>query len=310
MIRLNTELRRIKKKLLEKEAVNLPARLSISTILQLNFLPLRLREIIFTQIACRIPLVNVDQFSINTSCGRKFKVGTPYKNSIARELFWLGYNGRQPETTRVFSRLVKNAKVIFDMGTNIGFYALLAGSINKSSIIYAFEPVPFLFESLVNNISINSFLNIVPVQMAITDLDGRITFYINVESDQSASTLKGFREKTQKITVPCITLDTYVEQNNIEKVDLVKIDIEGQDHRVLQGMQRILARDEPDIICEVLYGRTEAALQEILSGFSYKYYWITDDGLICRDKIVGDSQYKNVNWLFSKKAIEQDLLDK
>lgn len=47
--------------------------------------------------------------------------------------------------------------------------------------------------------------------------------------------------------------------------------MEGADHRVLQGMQRILAKDEPDIICEVLYVRTEEVLQDILSNYSYKY---------------------------------------
>ncbi len=75
-------------------------------------------------------------------------------------------------------------------------------------------------------------------------------------------------------------------------------------------MRGILARDEPDIICEVLYGRTEDFLQDVLSDYSYKYYWITDDGLIPRDSIIGDNQYRYVNWLFTKKAIRQDLVDK
>ena len=153
---------------------------------------------------------------------------------------------------------------------------------------------------LKNNISLNSFSNIIPVQKSITDFDGTITLYINLESDQSASILKEFREVVYEIEVLAVTLDTYVEQNNIGRLDLVKIDVEGADHRVLQGMKRILQRDMPDIICEVLYGRTENRLQEVLSDFSYNYYWITDDGLIPRDKIVGDLRYRYKNWLFSR----------
>lgn len=303
MSRSNKELKRIVKSLLEKEVINLTIRLPVRALLHLKTMPFRLKNVVFEQIACRIPISSIDQFSIKIFDGKNIIIGTPSKSSVANQLFWQGFRGHEPETTQIFYRIAKKAQIIFDIGAHIGFYALLAGAINRKSKIFAFEPVPLLFELLKTNITLNSFANVIPIQKSVIDVDGQIPFYINLESDCSASALKGFREITQEIKVPCITLDKYVEQNNIGKVDLVKIDVEGEDHRVLKGMQRILTKDEPDIICEVLYGRTEEALQEILSGFSYKYYWITDDGLILRDRIVGDNSYRYVNWLFTKKNI-------
>lgn len=59
----------------------------------------------------------------------------------------------------------------------------------------------------------------------------------------------------------------------------------------------------------MLYGRTEDELQKILSDFGYKYYWITDDGLISEDKIVGDSEYRYNNWFFTKRDLSEKKTD-
>lgn len=303
MNRLNKELKRIVKSLLEKEVINLTIRLPVRALLHLKTMPFRLKNVVFEQIACRIPISSIDQFSIKTFDGKNMVIGEPSKSSVANQLFWQGFRGHEPETMQIFYRIAKKAQIIFDIGAHIGFYALLAGAINGKSKIFAFEPVPLLFKLLKTNITLNSFANVIPIQKAVTDVDGQIPFYINLESDCSASALKGFRKIVQESYVPSVTLDTFVVQNNIDKVDLLKIDVEGIDHKVLQGMQKILARDEPDIICEVLYGRTEEALQDILSNYSYKYYWITKDGLVLKDRIVGDIQSKYNNYLFSKKIM-------
>ncbi len=305
-------IKKIGKSLLEKEAVNLPARLLVRSILHSEILPVKLNRKIFDQIANRIPLSSVNYFGITVHDREKLIFVSPSSSSIARLLYWWGFHstgmqlvengdGYQPETVRLFCKLAENARTIFDIGTNIGTFALIAGVINKTARIFAFEPMPFIFELLKKNISINKLFNITPIQKPVSDVDGMIPFYINLGSDQSSSTLEGFRQDIKEIEVCAVTLDTFVEEENIDQVDLIKIDAEGQDHRVLGGMRRILQRDQPDIICEVLHGRTEKELQNILSDFGYQYYWITDDGLIPRDIIVGDSEYRYFNYLFTKK---------
>lgn len=58
---------------------------------------------------------------------------------------------------------------------------------------------------------------------------------MNLDSDQSSSTLEGFRQNVKEIEMRAVTLDTFVEEEKIDQVDLVKIDAEGQDHRVVAG---------------------------------------------------------------------------
>ena len=89
---------------------------------------------------------------------------------------------------------------------------------------------------------------------------------------QCHSSQKGFRKNVKEILLHAVTLDTFVEEEKIERVDLLKIDAEASEPRVLRGMQTIHRRDEPDIICEVLYGRTENELQEIQMD---DYVWST-----------------------------------
>ena len=54
-----------------------------------------------------------------------------------------------------------------------------------------------------------------------------------------------------------MTLDSYVAEHNIENLGLLKVDTEASDHTVLEGAKRILDRDRPYIVCEVLYTDTE-----------------------------------------------------
>ena len=75
----------------------------------------------------------------------------------------------------------KRASSIFDIGANIGFYALLAGAIKEKGSIFAFEPVSRIFELLKDNININMFSNVIPIQKVVTDYEGVITFMLTLK---------------------------------------------------------------------------------------------------------------------------------
>jgi hypothetical protein len=99
-------------------------------------------------------------------------------------------------------------------------------------------------------------------------------------------------------SIPVKTLDRYVADRGICKIDLLKIDTESTEFRVLRGMQNILRRDRPDILCEVLQGRaSEAALEDLLGPLGYHYYLLTPAGPAERDHIEGHPDW--LNYLFS-----------
>jgi FkbM family methyltransferase len=247
----------------------------------------------------RMPIVG--KVSVELPDGKYLVMETGGGDLIARDLFWTGFKGYEYETTKLFYELAKRSKVIFDIGANIGYYTLLAAIGNEGGQVFAFEPVPKIYEYLKRNIALNPKSNVIAISSAVTNFDGEITLYIPADDGiipVSVSTLEGFRETEGEISVPAITIDSFVYKNQIEKVDLMKIDTEATEHIVLEGARHTLKRDKPIIICEVLKEKTERALEALLSDLGYKYYWTTDKGLIQKDTIEGDGTGKYRNYLF------------
>jgi methyltransferase, FkbM family len=114
--------------------------------------------------------------------------------------------------------------------------------------------------------------------------------------------------EVRKRIVPVITIDKFVKEKNIEKLDLVKIDTEGTEPQVLKGMADVIERDRPILICEVLKGfETEKHLEDLLGPLGYRYYLLTPDGPALRNGIEGqpDSQWDLRNYLFATTSPDE-----
>src|SRR4030067_3699315 len=223
-------------------------------------------------ILSRIPVYGL--ICVNLPNSQKVYLQTDGNDYIASLLYWGGIDAFEGNTIRFFIELLNYADTFFDIGANTGLYSLIAAKGNPRRMIYAIEPVPRVFDCLRKNIELNKLRNIRINPYAITNYDGEITLYVPMSAiPTDASTLKGFRKTTENISVPAKTIDSLVRQDEIPKVDLIKIDTEGTEHMVLEGAKKILIRDEPIIICEVLKGRTEDALHDAMDGLGYKYFW-------------------------------------
>ena len=100
--------------------------------------------------------------------------------------------------------------------------------------------------------------------------------------------------------VDVTTGDKFVAENDLPRVDLLKIDTESTEPQVLAGMLKTIERDRPQIICEVLPDLTETRIEELLSPLGYSFYRITDRGLVRQESITGDLIFRN--YLFSPAA--------
>jgi FkbM family methyltransferase len=244
---------------------------------------------------------------VNLPHSQKVYLQSDGNDYIASLLYWGGIDAFEGNTIRLFIELLNRADTVFDVGANTGLYSLIAARDNPRRMVYAFEPVPRVLNCLRRNIALNKLPHIRLNPDAITDYDGEITLYVpSSPIPTDASTLEGFRKTTKSISVQAKTIDSFVSQNEIKKVDLIKIDTEGTEHKVLKGAKKILMRDEPIIICEVLKGRTEDHLHAVFDSLGYNYFWITDRGLIEKKRIEGDTTYQNMNYLFiSNKKREE-----
>jgi hypothetical protein len=108
----------------------------------------------------------------------------------------------------------------------------------------------------------------------------------------------------RQMPVPVTTLDRFVREHGISRVDLVKVDTESTEPEVLRGMMETLRRDHPVIFCEVLPGRgSEKRLQEILQSLGYHNYLLTPNGPVCRESIEGHPEW--LNYLFTTLSAEE-----
>ena len=221
---------------------------------------------------------------------------------VSNQVYWRGWSGYEPETVPLFFRLAMRARITFDIGAYVGLFTLLAAHANPRGRVYAFEPLPDAFKRLERNVELNKLENVRTVSAAVSDLDGSAEFFCAATEMPCSSSLSyDFMKSTDGLssfTVPVIKLDSFVRENGLHGIDLVKIDTESTEPQVLSGMLETIQRDQTLIICEVLKGRgSEQPLQDVLDSIGYRAFLLTPDGPVLRDRIEGHPVW--LNYLFT-----------
>jgi FkbM family methyltransferase len=109
------------------------------------------------------------------------------------------------------------------------------------SKVYAFEANPVVAEKLKRNISLNNFEHLIEVnQWAVADKVGEVTFSLSSDSNSGWGHI-GEDTRFEKIVTKTDTLDNFFEEKGLEKVDLMKVDIEGAEDMLIEGAKRILS---------------------------------------------------------------------
>lgn len=220
-------------------------------------------------------------------------------DTIGRSLYWKGIASWQTETVPVFCALAQQARLVLDIGANTGVYTLLACLVNQQARVIAFEPVPKAYELLVNNVHINGWSKRCETHCeAVSNTVGSTKFHIPFgEVPKSASlSVHGFRNIAGTlIDVSMTTIDNALHPSDIHMVDLVKIDVEGFEDKVLEGMHNVLGTSQPAIIVECNFDGPFAAVEDILKQHNYIFFYLTDTGKIPTSSIIPDKtgQYRN-----------------
>ena len=223
------------------------------------------------------------------------------KDRIALKVARRGLDGYEGETIRLFLALAKEAQTIVDIGANTGLFALLAAKANPACHVWAFEPVPFVFDMLQENKRLNELNNLETVPIAALDFVGESTFYItrtSVGIPTDSSSCQGFRDEVVEYRVPTTTLDEYVQSKDIGRLDLVKIDAEAAENKVIRGALRTVERDRPYLICEVLENVDHSDLEAMMTQCRYAFFHITPDGLTRHAHLQGSLNVEQRNYLF------------
>src|SRR5262249_32428960 len=131
---------------------------------------------------------------------------------------------------------------VVDIGANIGLWVLgAARRIGPSGRAEAFEPVPSTYARLSENVELNAFSTIRCHQLAMSDHQGTTTFYAATDGNSGRSSMGKMAGVDQAITVNLTTLDDFCEKNDLDRIDFLKVDVEGVEEQVFRGAKKVLS---------------------------------------------------------------------
>jgi FkbM family methyltransferase len=155
----------------------------------------------------------------------------------------LDHGNYEPAETRVVRDLLKPGDTFIDVGANIGWYTLIGSRIvGEQGRVIAFEPAPASFGLLSRNARINGCRNTILVDDALSNKAGKIRLNLGDTNKGHNSFLKTSETK-ESVEVDAVTLDAYLKGDKRE-IALIKIDVEGAEGFVLEGMKETL-RNQP-----------------------------------------------------------------
>lgn len=196
-----------------------------------------------------------------------------------RDMYFSAY---EPEEVAFLKRVLHPGEVCVDVGANIGYFtAVAAACVGPAGAVHAFEPVPEYFARLVALRDANPNHHIHVVNDALGAAEGTATIQVTRDRNIGWNTLvPGFMEAdaaraTHHVRVR--RLDEYLAAAGVHQVALVKLDAEGYELPVLEGLSGLFdGGGRPVILCEVApaayphLGRTVAQLFELMAGYGYR----------------------------------------
>ncbi len=253
----------------------------------------------------RLPVEDTCSVSPLADC--KFNYTFTQGDLVGNNLYWKG--SFEPSTASIFFKLAQNARVILDIGSNTGFYTLLSCAANPTAEVVAFEPVPRVRQRLEKNVQANNWQERCQISpCAASNQVGEAQFSVlrgNVPASSSLDPV-GHRGKkiSEVLTVPTTTIDTFCASR--DTIDLVKIDVEGFEDVVLEGMKNTLTTFQPILIVECNHDGPSKRVEQLLRQNGYKFFYqLEHNGPVLVEKIVPDLNDIERNYLCSGFAITE-----
>jgi FkbM family methyltransferase len=230
------------------------------------------------------------------------------KDWIQKHIYFDTFERREIRTAL---RFVKRGGVYFDIGSNVGFYALnFAKQTGRNGKVFAFEPEPETYQKLVRNVELNQFQPIIETfNLAVSEKSGEKNFYISSESSSAWGTTipEGKERAIATFSVKTISLDEFVNEKGIKEIDFMKVDIEGGEFELMEGATEVFKRKAVKKIFIECSGPSlsirRKTLTEYLDMFKKVDYepFGTYQDLIEKMKKGDAYQKMNVNLLFQPK---------
>lgn len=176
--------------------------------------------------------------------------GISYELDISDYMEWLVFYGIQVEPRNVLYSLIKPGDVVFDVGANIGEVTLNSAKIvGLSGEVHSFEPEPIVFSKISRNLSLNSFSNVNLNNFGLGNVEQQLYLTAQVENNRGGTRVQPGTIDSDRVFIS--TIDIYTQQNRFAEVNLIKIDVEGYELKVLQGATNTIQQHKPTLFIEI-----------------------------------------------------------
>jgi len=216
---------------------------------------------------------------------------------VDRFIYYLEYERWE---TLFVERFVRPGWVVIDVGANIGYFTLLlARKVGPTGQVYAFEPAAAITASLLRNIDLNRASNVQTYRAALAAQRGETSLRRGRPDNLGQTHLAVPGDPGDELT-PVTTLDAFVEEHGLTRLDFVKVDIEGAEAAFLAGAACTLARFRPTIMIELnptalrALGANPTDLVRTLEGLGYVLKKTTWRGLRPLRALPAPGHYVNI----------------
>ena len=202
----------------------------------------------------------------------------PGDHGISRELSV--YQIHEPLTTELVKRFLKPGMNVVDIGGNLGYYALLeAQMVGDAGRVIAIEPVASNFAQLSSNVAANGYRNVILENVAIGTINGSAPIYLSKKSNWHS--LHPVPWATREVSVRVSTLDSLLARHELPSLDLVRMDLEGYEIKVIRGMKSTIKKYRPRLLIElhpqVVGPQAMVTFLKQLKALGYELEWVLDN---------------------------------
>ena len=258
---------------------------------QLVLRELALRDMVHPWITAQVQPKGVHP--VWTRNGMRFLYSGVPDDLMARRIVWSRFIDIDG-TMSLLSRLLPPRGTLVDVGAYSGAYTLAALADVSPAYSICIEPNPESLVLLRRNLGINGLGNSVDVHgVAVSDEEGQSTLY--VPRDKTCSSLESTSGSHKEFQVNVRTMDSLLAGR---AVDVIKIDTEGHEPRVLRGSSETISSNRPAVIVEILTGSSmESVVAEMKRLGSWKLWWAGPKGLEPSESFTRVSGFPNFVFL-------------
>jgi len=226
------------------------------------------------------------------------------KSAIRARYYLKKFNGVSINSEKdllLLPEVVKSGNVVLDIGANFGLYTkILAELVGANGRVYSFEPVPDTFDVLANNVRRSGLHQVTAMPLAISNTSGVATISIPKYEDGSENYYEASLVTSKNsvgIAIQTLRLDDRIDL--FQRLDFVKMDVEGHEPPALEGMRAIVEQFYPIFLIEIndgfAPGSTGNLVRNMMAewGYSMHYY----DGSALR---LSAGKEDGVNYVFKK----------